>query len=78
MFYSYLLLALSYLELTLANNKVQPMFRTENDFVFKKEENHINRPLNPDTVMIVKNISLYEIQNSVNILFILSNKISNL
>ena len=61
MFYLYQLLLFSFLELTLANDKVQPMFRIENDFVFKVQENYINRPLNPNTVVIVKNISLYEI-----------------
>ena len=78
MFYLYLLLVFSFLELTLANDKVQPMLRIENDFVFKVEENYINHPLNPNTVVMVKNISLYEIQISVSILSLLSEKISSL
>ena len=68
----------SLLELTLANDKIQPMFRIENDFVFKVQENYNNRPLNPDTIVVVKNISLYEIQNSVSVLALLSRKISSL
>ena len=53
------------------------MFRIENDFVFRNEKNHLNRPLTPDISLIVKNISLHEIKNSENILSLLSNKISN-
>ena len=66
------------MELTLANDKAQPMFRIENDFVFKVQENYINLPLNPNTIVIAKNISLYEIQNSVSILSLLLRKITSL
>ena len=75
MFCLYQLVLFSLLELTVANDQIQPMFRIENDFVFKVQKNYNNRPLNPNTIVVVKNISLYEIQNSVSILSLLSDKI---
>ena len=78
MFCLYQLVLFSLLELTVANDQIQPMFRIENDFVFKVQKNYNNRPLNPNTIVVVKNISLYEIQNSVSILALLSGKISSL
>ena len=78
MFYLHQLVLFSLLGLTVANDKIQPMYRIENDFVYKVQENYNNRPLNPNTIVVVKNISLYEIQNSVSILALLSKKITSL